>query len=92
MTPERLRALTILREKGAMRPKAFALAMWPDAPGHIRVTMCGNNGSSRGGGMWRAAGSFLSRLSSLGLVCRNHEYRTYGITKAGLAAVEKTDV
>jgi len=94
VTPARLRALTIVRDYGPIRPREFARKMWPDSPRWKSHTKCGNHGVSRGGGMSLAGGGFLGKLYRDGLVNRkyNDTFRSLGgyyLTDKGHKALEE---
>ncbi|KKL99527.1 hypothetical protein LCGC14_1813570 [marine sediment metagenome] len=87
LTDPQRRALTILREKGAMAPKWFASCMWPDSPAWKWHYNTGPNGATAGKGMWLCAGSYLSKLVKMGYVRievrRNTYQRFYRISELG---------
>lgn len=90
LTPARKKALSVLKDKGPLTARAFAHAMWPDAPGHTKPSKCGNNGTSRGGGMVLAAGSFLSHLMRYLMVYKNYDSHMYGLTPVGEKALKES--
>lgn len=89
VSEKRRKALAVLKEKGPMTARAFAHAMWPDSPGHTKPSKCGNNGTTRGGGMVLAAGSFLSHLMRDLMVYKNYDSRMYGLTPVGEKALKE---
>lgn len=60
-------ALRLIEGNQPIRPREFAMLMWPDAPGWLR-SIRANNRSCPGGGMNLAAGGYLGRLRQRGLV------------------------
>lgn len=68
ITAKRAQALQIVRDQGSLAPREFARQMWPDSPGWRRVSKCGPYGSTRGGGMCLAGGSYLGKLRRASLV------------------------
>lgn len=85
MTPQLLRALTILKA-GSCRPAEFAKKMWPDADGWRRSIKCGG-GSHMGGGMVLAAGGYLGKLRRDGWAQSGYPAGTTSISKKGLEAL-----
>lgn len=49
-------------------PRIFARRMWPDSPGWLSPTKCGNNGTTRGGAMPQAGGGMMGKLERAGLI------------------------
>lgn len=62
------KALTIIRDRKPERPSDFAFLMWGDSPKWQNTTKAGKNGVSKGGGMNLAAGGYLGKLKSQGLI------------------------
>lgn len=76
-----IQALTIIRNNEISLPKEFARLMWPDSEGWQRVHNVGH-GASRGAGMAYAAGGFLGKLRSQGLIVGGYDYH-YILTEKG---------
>lgn len=62
LTESQTKALTILKEYGALMPGDFAKYMWPDSPAWNRHYNCGPYGSCTGSGIRKAGGSYLGKL------------------------------
>lgn len=62
------KALIIIRDRKPERPGDFAFLMWSDSPKWQNTTKAGKNGVSKGGGMNLAAGGYLGKLKSQGLI------------------------
>lgn len=62
------KALMIIRDRKPERPGEFAFLMWADSPKWQNRTKAGKNGVSKGGGMNLAAGGYLGKLKSQGLI------------------------
>lgn len=92
MTPTERRALVILRDHGSLMAREFAMLMWPDAPGWKRVSRCGPNGSSTGGGMNLAGGAYIGRLRRKGWVAfADSRCYTHGLTGEGAKALREAE-
>lgn len=68
-----IRALRILEQTDwncTMSAQGFARQMWPDSPMHTKRSK-GGHGTQIGKAAWLVGGSFLAKLVSKGLVCRD---------------------
>ena len=63
LTERQKKALVIIRDRGPIRPREFAMFMWPESDRWNNLVNCGKNGVHRGGGMYRAAGGYLGKLT-----------------------------
>jgi len=105
LTPGFKRALQILSELskrtrssnpyGTVRPRDFALAMWPDAPGWNVHVNCGPKGVTKGRQMVMAGGALLGRLYKRKLVSYrwppssiSRYYDGYVLSPHGIAALK----
>ena len=87
--PGTIKALRILKKHDGMHPREFARFMWPDSPQWgVRL----GSGGARGRGMFKAGGSFLGKLSKLGLVYPDF-YRDAGwrISALGRRVLEEAE-
>lgn len=83
MTPAQIQALFVLdrlaRQLPAgspgVRPREFARAVWPDAPGWKVSVRTGPNGSHAGRQLYTAGGAWLARLAKAGLVRQSFHNR-----------------
>ena len=95
MTDFQRRSLVVLRDSGSgLSPKEFAFAMWPDSPAWMKSQTCGRgaNGSQKGAGMCKCAGSYLHKLSRIGWA--SYDFKTgriWKITRVGLLALTETE-
>lgn len=97
ITPITLKALAIIDEHGPIKPREFARFMWPDSPGWQRASPCGPKGTTHGGGMWKAGGSYMWKLYRAGLVHQDrtilwdnsHYFRGWRLTNKGKAALQE---
>lgn len=90
LTEPQRRALLIIKEHGPIRPREFAKAMWPDAPGWKRACKCGPNGSTKGSGMITAGGAYLGRLRKMRLVRPSYDWKAgYVLSTTGRKALRE---
>lgn len=68
LTDSLKKALLIIRDHSPSRPREFAYMMWKDSPKWKNKVKAGNNGVAKGGGMPLAAGGYLGKLQSKGLI------------------------
>lgn len=68
LTESLKKALLIIRDHSPSRPREFAYMMWKDSPKWKNKVKAGNNGVAKGGGMPLAAGGYLGKLRSKGLI------------------------
>lgn len=92
LTEARSRALKIIGDNPGITPQRFSFLAWPDAPGHNRMGKAGPYGSTRGSGMWIAAGCFLGTIERAGLIRHTRRSRFdngYELTPSGRSALSK---
>lgn len=70
ITAERARALEIIKEKGPIKPAAFAMIYFKDHPGHNNEVDSGYGHKRKGGGMNICAGGFLAKIENACLLER----------------------
>lgn len=91
LTKAQAKALMIL-SNGAMTAMEFAGEMWPDSPGWGVMKTVGNGRASLGMGMHRAAGGFLGKLQTLGLVDHPAGKIQWAISNEGVLALRRLTV
>ena len=88
ITPSTRKALAILQDHGALRPREFAQWMWPGSPKWQVHYKCGANGSHAGMAMYQAGGAYLGKLRKAGLVADGWWPQPYRITERGKQVLE----
>jgi len=76
--------------------REFSDQMWPDSPARNRSYNVGN-GATHGAGLWKSAGSYLSRLRKTGLIRDSFGedgyslQRKWRITELGIKTLKDAD-
>ncbi len=77
-----IKALKIIASMENVSARGFAEKMWPGANMHIKVSNQGH-GATRGKAAWLCGGSYLGKLSKMGLIRHSVYLESYKLTKEG---------
>ena len=92
LTEPQRRALEIVAEHGPIRPRKFALLMWPDSPGWQQSYKCGPWGASRGIAMARTGGAYLGKLQRRGWIHQPWHEMPWGYQPEGYSLTEEGQI